>query len=411
MLKYEDFINENILSQLLLESKIVFSNKFKNLISKMRDNKIAKELLAIVGDDHDIRYNYIDITDTKDSVSFIPDAKAQEIKGDKKVETFKVINDSRYLTHSPRNNRIFELLGYDRENREVWSPSIGTVGIILKETKSPISDKIYVLFQEYDSETPRTSVINKIGLEPYDNEPKEVWTSSRNNMKVGRLVRAILKSADIDFTDKDIEDFTNQYKATFDFSMDALKQFDIVKGRDISYWYDEDNYESGGGTLNNSCMANVNSDYFDIYCYNSQVSMVILYSEDGRIVDNKYVSDKIRGRAILWDATLDGQKITFMDRIYTTHDSDVELFKQFAEKNDWWYKVSQSMDQWDQITNGSERKLGRIIVNADETKFDYYPYMDTMSYLNTDEDVITNDSDYDGLDRELRSTCGDYDSL
>ena len=100
-----------------------------------------------------------------------------------------------------------------------------------------------------------------------------------------------------------------------------------------------------------------------------------------------------------------------MDRIYTTHDSDVELFKQFAEKNGWWWKTSQSMDQWEQITNGDVRKLSRIVVKADKTDFSYYPYMDTMSYLNTDDDIITNDNDYDGLDRDCRSTCGDYDSM
>ena len=410
LIKYNEFINENYIYELLLESKVVFSKKFRNLISKMKDNKIAEELLKISGNDYNTRYNYIDITDTKDSVSFIPDAKAQEIKGTDNLETYRVINSNRYLTHSDRNNRIFGLLGYEKSG-DVWAPSEGTIGVILKETKSPVSDKIYVLFKEYIDQNPRICVINKEGIEPVEIEPKEIWTSSRNNMKIGRLVRAILKSANFEFTDKEIEDFTNQYKATFDFSMDALKQFDIVKGHDISKWYDEDNYVSGGGTLNNSCMASVNPSYFDIYCENSQVSMVILYSEDGKIVGDKFVSDKIRGRAILWDAEFKGNSIKFMDRIYTTHDSDVELFKQFAEKNGWWWKTSQSMEQWEQITNGTDRELDRIVVKADDVDWSYYPYMDTMSYLNLDENVITNDSDYPGLERECRSTGGDYDSM
>jgi hypothetical protein len=33
-----------------------------------------------------------------------------------------------------------------------------------------------------------------------------------------------------------------------------IKQFDIVKGDDIKYWYKGNNYEGNGGTLNGSCM-------------------------------------------------------------------------------------------------------------------------------------------------------------
>lgn len=407
--KYSEFLLENQVYDLLLESKVVFSSKFLSLIKKI-NNKVSQELLKINSKDHPVQYNYIDITDEKDAVSFTPDRKAQELYAGK-PETWVVMESGKYLTHSDKNNKIFEALGYVKEGRQNWAPDTGTYGTILAETVSSVSGKVYVLFQEYDVDSPRLTVLNKACLELSDPELREVWTTSRNNMKIGRIVRAILRSANVTFTDKDIEEFTNQYKATYDFAKDALKQFDIVKGSDISHWYEEENYVSGGGTLNNSCMANVNPSYFDIYCDNKQVSMVILYSENGKVVGDKYVSDQIRGRAILWDAEFEGNPIRFMDRIYTVQDSDVELFKQFAEKNGWWWKTSQSMEQWEQITDGNVRKLGRIIVHADNVDFDYYPYMDTMSYLNTDENIITNDSDYDGLDRECRSTGGDYDSL
>ena len=391
--RYNEFLLENQIYDLLLESKVVFSSKFINLINKFNSNKISSELIKINSKDHPVQYNFIDITDEKDAVSFTPDRKAQELYAGK-PETWMVVESGKYLTHSDKNNKIFEALGYDKTGRPNWAPDNGTFGTILAETISSVSGKTFVLFQEYDVENPRQTVLNKSCLEVSDPEIKD-----------------LLRSANVTFTDKDIEDFTNQYKATYDFAKDALKQFDVVKGDDISNWYDEDNYQSGGGTLNNSCMASVNPSYFDIYCNNRQVSMVILYSENGTITGDKYVSDKIRGRAILWDAEFDGQSITFMDRIYTTHDSDVELFKQFAEKNGWWWKTSQSMDQWEQITNGDVRKLSRIVVKADKTDFSYYPYMDTMSYLNTDENIITNDNDYDDLDRDCRSTCGDYDSM
>lgn len=410
--KYEDFITESRLIQLLNESKVIFSGKFNNILLRMRDNKLASELLKISGNDYDVRYNFVDLTDKKDSVSFIPDAKAQELRGSK-IETYKVTNNGRYLTHSDRNNRIFELLGYDKEGRQNWSPDVGTIGIILKEAQSPVSTNRYALFQEYVEENPKLAVINVQALQPFEVEPKEVWSQSRNNMKVGRLVRAILQSATVEFTDKDIEEFTNRFKATYDFAMDALKQFDIVKGSDIAHWYDGENYVSGGGTLNNSCMADMPSGTFDIYTKNSDVSLVILYSDDGQLKDDKYTSEKIKGRALLWTCIIQGVEGTqkFMDRIYTKDDSDVELFKQFAEKNGWWWKSDQNMEPWDDITNGSVRKAKRIIVEADEIIFRNYPYMDTMCYLNTDDFIITNDEDYDGLDRRCRDTGGDYDSM
>jgi len=218
-----------------------------------------------------------------------------------------------------------------------------------------------------------------------------------------------LNAAKITFVDKDIEDFTNTYKATYDFAKDALRQFDIVKGDKIGYWYSQDNYVDGGGSLNNSCMADVDtSDYFDIYTQNSQVSLVILYGDEGSISDDKYSSDLIKGRAILWDCKMDGQPVKFMDRVYTTHDSDVELFKQFAEKNGWWYKKSQSMEPSERLTNGSDVKRGEIIAKLDSTDFEYYPYCDTMCYIDSSSGVVSN-TYWDDSDKMLRDTGGSYE--
>ena len=243
-----------------------------------------------------------------------------------------------------------------------------------------------------------------------DAEDMRIWSTSRNPIKIGRLIRAILTKAKVTFTDKDIEDFTNTYKATYDFMKDVLKQFDVIQGKKIAYWYEKDNYVSGGGTLNNSCMADVETDeYFDIYCYNPQVSLVILYSDDGKIDGDKYTSDKIKGRAILWDANINGKEGKFMDRVYTRFDSDVDLFKQFAEKNGWWYKKSQSMEPSEPITNGSESASNpNIIVKLKEGNWDNYPYCDTICYLDTNDDTLTN---REVGDRMLRDTGGGFDDM
>ena len=157
-------------------------------------------------------------------------------------------------------------------------------------------------------------------------------------------------------------------------------------------------------------MADVETDeYFDIYCYNPQVSLVILYSDDGKIDGEKYTSDKIKGRAILWDATINGKSGKFMDRVYTRFDSDVDLFKQFAEKNGWWYKKSQSMEPSESITNGSESASNpEIVVQLKDGNHDYYPYCDTMCYLDSNSDTITN---RESGDRMLRDTGGGFDDM
>ncbi len=407
ILKYGDYISENKVYEILLESKVIYSKKFINILSRMKSNKIASQVLDLYSKDVDgIAQNYVDITDQKDAVSFTPDRKVQELTKDK-PETFVVKESGRYLTSSDKNDSIFAALGYDKQQYGCWSPETGTIGLILSEAVSRVSGKIYVMFQEYQGS--KIGVLNKEALESVDAEDKRIWTLSRNNIKIGRFVRALLTSAKLPFSDTELEQFTNQYKATYDFAADALKQFDIVKGSKIAYWYDEDYYVSGGGSLNNSCMASVDtSSYFDIYTDNPQVSMVILYGDEGSVVDGKYTDKKIKGRAILWDCKIDGSPAKFMDRIYTTFDNDAELFKQYAEKNGWFYKKRQSMEPGEEITNGTSSRKSTIEVKLDDANFDYYPYCDTICYINSETGTACNVY-WDDSDRLLRDTGGSYE--
>jgi hypothetical protein len=412
--KYTEFINESKIIELIMESKVVFSKRFINLLSKMQGNKIAKELLNIYSKDLNVQHNYIDITDTKDEVSFTPDRKVQEIIADR-PEVYEITGTRRQLPHKEANEKIFKILGYDSNGVDYWQPNTSQRGLIKAETISALTGKVYTLFEELtDSETKRVAVLNKDCLKLSDFDDSQIWKTSRNPIRIGRLVRPLLRSAGITVIDKEVEDFTNQWKATYDFMADGLKQFDIVKGDSIAYWYDKENYLRGGGTLNNSCMSGVESDYFDIYTSNRNVSLVILYDDSGQIQDDKYTSTKIKGRAILWDAEIiqaishHGKDVKFMDRIYTTNDSDVELFKQYAKKEGWYWKTDQSMEPDEEITNGQYRSSAEIRVYLNGSEFDHYPYLDTMCFLYTDEDFLTN-VDMDRSDmRVLRSTEGNW---
>ena len=405
--KYQDFLNESKIEELLLESKVVFSKKFLNLLNRMRTNKLASDLLNIYSKDYNVQHNYVDVTDNKEEVSFTPDRKVQELIAGK-PEVY-VVGTRRQLTHGDSNNSLFTQLGYDK-SQEYWTPNDGQKGLIKSEVVSPTSGKVFVLFEELTDEgEKRYAVLNKDCLSLSDFDDSGIWKTSRNPIRIGRLVRPLLRTAGITVTDREVEEFTNMWKATYDFAADVLKQFDIVKGNTIAKWYYYDNYVDGGGTLNNSCMAEVDSDYFEIYTSNPQVSLVILYDDSGQVQEGKYTSTKIKGRAILWDAEINGQKEMFMDRIYTTHDSDVDLFKQFAQKNGWFYKDSQSMTPREYITNGVSKSRPEIIVKVDNADCEYYPYIDTVCfcYMDSNELRNTQDDDDDSM-RVLRSTEGEW---
>jgi hypothetical protein len=171
-------------------------------------------------------------------------------------------------------------------------------------------------------------------------------------------------------------------------------------------------------------MAEADSEWLHIYSKNPEVSLVILYDDNGTLQDGKYVSKKIKGRAILWDCKVNGNDVKFLDRIYTSQDSDVTLFKQFAEKNGWWYKKEQSMSPDEKITNGSDTLSRATIVCkvTDANPSGCYPYMDTMCFINTSDNIVGNSVDavdpdskysdnydeYDGPIKCARTTDGDW---
>lgn len=403
LLNYENYITESKLYEFLLESKVVYSKDFIEILNKIKSDKISKEILNLYSKDIEkITLNYIDITDKKDEVSFTPDRKSSEIlKENEKI--YKVIKSGKCLTKSSRNDQIFEKLGYDKEKYECWSIPLYTEGEILSEAVGT-TGKIYAMFKENNGE--RIGVINKLALHSNIDDSK-IWNTSRNPIRIGRLARAILNSVGVNYTDFEIETFVNKYKSSYDFYKNELKQFDIVSGNDIAYWYNYINYVKGSGTLNNSCMGNVYPEYFNIYTKNKNVRMVILYGDNGDITSEKYTDTKIKGRALLWTCEIDGEDAVFMDRIYTITDSDVELFKQLARSNNWWYKSWQSMDPDEEITNEKKTGYFRIKVKLENYYFDYYPYVDTMCYLKIDEKILTNvdETPY----RYLKCTDGDFE--
>lgn len=204
--------------------------------------------------------------------------------------------------------------------------------------------------------------------------------SGRNEIKVGRFVRTLttLNLNNFTITDKQIENFVNIYKAMIDRLKNRTKLFSIVNGEDIAKFYKSENYsrnEDGNltGSLAGSCM-NDDMSYLKLYTDNPEVvSMVILRNEKN--------NDLIDGRALLWKLENPKGKI-FLDRIYTTKDSDVNLFLDYAKSNGWLYKKSQS---WGNNVEGADF----ISTTLKVEKYREYPYLDTLKYFNPETGEIS----------------------
>jgi hypothetical protein len=424
--RYDDFIFEN----LLLESNFEFSDRFKKVLSMIpRDNEIKNYLLGMKGADLKVTQNYIDVSDNKEEVTFIQDRKAQQIIGDKKTVwvTNNSLPNSKFLTFNKdengeyKNKNLFDRLGFQpQEPRQDYHPVPGPnmKGEILSETVSEKSGRTYVLFKWLDQYgNDKLICLNKEALDQKSDTEQRLYTTSRNPIRIGRLVNSLMSSVGKKVTPTEIETFSNAYKAAWEMLNDAFLKFDIVSGYKIADWYHEENYESDDSTLGGSCMRyDYCAEFFGVYTENSDVvKLVILYSDiDGKLQDGKYTSTKIKGRALLWKTN---QGDMFMDRIYTNNDSDVELFKQFAEKNGWWCKKVQNSNNQFTAQRGSALKNPTYTVDLNWADHEYYPYVDTLSFLRLNQmdsrdasGVIANE-DVINAQYELRDTEGGRDDV
>jgi hypothetical protein len=371
MLRYTDFILES----LLLESIVVYSTKFRKILSDI-DSPVSKAILDMESQDFEMANNYLDTLD-RDQFTFITDRKIKELsKGQENIVIYE--GDGGFLKHSPVNNEIFSRLEYTPEGDSTYHPSSGEKGELIKSAKSTKSENIYckVVFPG------GTSIVNKNKLQSVKLDDI-LFSQSRQPIRIGRGIRSILKVSGQNFTDSQIEDFVNKYKAAWDRMNDIFKDFEVVSGDKIAYWYDCKNYVRRTSTLGSSCMSDVDSDFFDIYVNNPEnISMVILKNDTG---------DKILGRAILWK--LDNPKITFMDRIYTTSDSVVQIFKDYCYKNNWYHKVNQnsSSGELKSTFDTKDEALSLTLKNERQGGYNKYPYLDTLKYFDLSTGVLSSD--------------------
>lgn len=374
--RYFEFLNENF--ELVLESDVIYSEKLKKVLKKM-ENPLAKKLLDIENKDYPVQNNYFDITDANDTISFIQDRRAKAILDDKKEEIVEFNGDGGWLTHNIKENgEIFSKLGYEPIGSSAYEPGNGEKGTVVSRTVSPTSGRTYVYVKFQGGQ----GVYNQNALSVADNRD-EVWKKHRQSIRIGRGVRAIINSAKIESTDKEIEEFVNQYKATIDNINDVFFHFEVVTGNEIEHWYHHEQYEEGTnkGSLSNSCMADAGDGWFDIYTQNPEKVSLVIYKSPTN-------DKKIKGRALLWK--LDSGKF-FMDRIYTHNDSDINLFRDFCKKKGWYYKsYNGSSSTGDSIGPNGESERLELNVTLKPVNWDNYPYLDTIKYYTPKTGLLSN---------------------
>jgi len=287
--------------------------------------------------------------------------------------------------------------------------SISSKSQIAEVLYQTFSDNVYVtkLNQNYIDVTDFDDKVSFIDNDTYstmvnDGDHSNPYVAKgRASIKIGRLVTALISHIDLikrllpNVTQKDIEDFVNLYKST---KVDNSRKFELVEGVDIAYWYKSHNYSSTRGTLGGSCMKGVPSSFFSIYVNNTSCQLLIYTDGD----------NKLRGRALVWklnESPCDAKY--FMDRVYTNNDSDMILFKKYAEENGWLYKYSMNSDTYEGLLFLYKSKyiFGKISVKIEEGEFSNYPFLDTLSYLNGSKSEISNIGFING--KVLSSTDGE----
>lgn len=402
--RYFDFITESKLD-ILLESKMYYSNTFKEILLNLK-SPIAKQVLSLYNKDVDVNTNYIDINMEKESdvITFIPDNRVKE----EDINQGIVVDaGNAYTSNSP----LYKYAGLD-----------------INYTESPKSQEHVTIVREFSPEEMSKNISQRhgnsilwvkskssgndyfIGSQGIKRVPLNIKS---NDIKIGRFVKRLLDKVGIkDISDKDIEDFVNQFKAKVQVRKDALSRFKIVSGEDIRKWYLEDNYaKKSTGTLGGSCMRHEQCQkYFDIYVQNpEQVNLIVLMDEN--------IEDKISGRAILWKGDIKGddskEGVKFMDRIYTINSADETLFQEFAIKNGFYYKQRQDNDE-DMIIMFNNEEIGGDnifeVSLSEKGKYKYWPYMDTLKFYSTNGVINNENDDYDYKLEDTEGGNGECDT-
>jgi len=237
---------------------------------------------------------------------------------------------------------------------------------IIKNIDSIISDKIIDSYNNKDSfRYNRINITNDIDMVSYN----ILNGQTVQYVKLGKIINKLYPR---EFTNTDIEEFVNQYKA--EIRNDLI--FNIVDGEDIRLYY-KDEYSDNDGTIGSSCMRhNRCQEYLDIYTENpDKVKLLILFKKINNIVKPPR-RNKIIGRALLWYA--DNLNKFVMDKIYISNYEYKFSFEKYRKENNI-LTLDEPIDMYSILKPGY---------------YKHYPFLDNLFLYQPKTGIITNSIKY-----------------
>jgi len=220
--------------------------------------------------------------------------------------------------------------------------------------------------------------VNKMIEDKVTDIESECWSNpQRIEIRIGRLIVRLVGDK---VQPQEIENFINKYKSIIK-AKHLNRNFKTVIGDEIKNWYRQENYAVGGGNLKNSCMRyRFCQAFLNIYAENpDKIKLLILLDDD---------KQKILGRALLWN--LDRPDKTFMDRVYFSDDFILNMFINFAIKNNWLYKL-ESMDNVLQVVSNNKIIKETMVVKINPKDYEFYPFVDNLGFYDPKSGSLTND--------------------
>lgn len=175
---YDDFIFENRIVSIVLEKKLFSSSKFIERIGSISsDSEVASiiyhNFLKRLDVESDISQNYIDVTDTPDMISFLPDSKVNISDGLFKIDAF--VEKGRGQIKIGRFARAFF------KNKDILS----SINRYDAEIASKFTDSDYEKFvnlykASYNVESDIFKIVSGTDIKKYYN--KETYASNFGNL-------------------------------------------------------------------------------------------------------------------------------------------------------------------------------------------------------------------------------------
>lgn len=388
---------------LIAESIIYFSDDFNSILNSIRDEAnynreydvadLAAFLQHVCGKDSNLSQNYVNVADNG-LVKYIMDNR---INYDDVQVDYDYMFDIKHIQGYLPMSKGKSLLGLDYikqddiqkyknsfkllETLEGWEHYIFLLQLNEEGNKNeaksyPMTRARDIKYEEKKKHILLYKKINSFNQKPFT--PK--LPKNFSEVRLGRFINKTMQEFGYNrFDNSTIEKFVNYYKSIFIFNRDAHKNFHIVSGKDIKYYYNEDTYEYKKGQLGASCMRTKGcQNYLSIYTENPEVCKMLVLT--GEKEDSGKLGKKIIGRALLWTLT-DGS--LYMDRIYTNNDAAIKIFEKWAKDNNYKNYVYNNPD------------LLSVKIKAKD--YGKYPYMDTFEFYLIQKGILVNNDDFTKL--------------